>query len=368
MSKKKTQEEYVSELAIKNQNVEVIGEYNGARTPILHHCLVHDVYWNMSPTNALKGCGCKQCGIDKYSSLQRKTSDQYKEELRIKNPNLIVLGEYINSNTPILHNCIKHNITWCISPSSALRGSGCIECWKEKLHNYKVKDHEKYVKEVSIINPNIEVIGNYIGADINILHKCRIDDYEWMARPANILHGYGCPKCAGNMMKTQEEYIEDVYKINKDIEVVGKYSGVYSPILHKCKIDGYEWYSCPVSILHGSGCPKCGETRGEKKIGNCLDNNYISYVREKSFDDCRDIRPLPFDFYIPDYNICIEYQGEQHYEPVDYFGGEEKFKIQQLHDNIKKEYCEKNGIHLLCISYLDFDNIEKLVLYYLRMY
>lgn len=59
MSKKKTQEEYVSELAIKNQDVEVIGEYNGARTPILHHCLVHDVYWNMSPTNALKGCGCK---------------------------------------------------------------------------------------------------------------------------------------------------------------------------------------------------------------------------------------------------------------------------------------------------------------------
>ena len=63
------------------------------------------------------------------------------------------------------------------------------------------KTHEEYVQEVLIKNPNIEVIGQYTGANIKIFHKCNFDGYEWEATPGSILYGCGCPKCAGNIKK-----------------------------------------------------------------------------------------------------------------------------------------------------------------------
>lgn len=70
-----------------------------------------------------------------------------------------------------------------------------------------------------------------------------------------------------------------------------------------------------------------------------------------------DIRPLPFDFYLPEYNICIEYDGEQHNRSVKHFGGDKAFYTRIKHDNIKNEYCKNNGISLLRIPY--FKNIEE---------
>lgn len=153
--------------------------------------------------------------------------------------------------------------------------------------------------------------------------------------------------------RTQEQYIEDVHSVNPYIDVVGEYIDNMTPISHKCKIDGNIWTARPNDILNGKGCPQCNESHGERCVRLWLDNLGVSYVREKTFDDCRNIKPLPFDFYLPDYNICIEYQGRQHYEPVDYFGGEEQFKAQQHNDNIKKEYCDSNNIKLLCIPYYE---------------
>ena len=79
------------------------------------------------------------------------------------------------------------------------------------------------------------------------------------------------------------------------------------------------------------------------------------------FDDCKNKNTLPFDFYIPSLNVAIEYDGIQHYEPVDIFGGQEQFEIQQKNDNIKNEYCKNNNLKLYRISYKDFDNLEEII-------
>ena len=73
------------------------------------------------------------------------------------------------------------------------------------------------------------------------------------------------------------------------------------------------------------------------------------------------IKPLPFDFYLPNYNICIEYDGEQHFKPIKYFGGQKAFQSQQQKDEIKNKYCQDNKIKLIRISYMDYDNIEKIL-------
>ena len=71
--------------------------------------------------------------------------------------------------------------------------------------------------------------------------------------------------------------------------------------------------------------------------------------------------PLRFDFYLPEYNTVIEYDGEQHFKPVERFGGEKAFKTVQLHDNTKTKYCEDNDIRLLRISYKDKNNIQEIL-------
>ena len=65
---------------------------------------------------------------------------------------------------------------------------------------------------------------------------------------------------------------------------------------------------------------------------------------------------MPFDFYLVDYNILIECQGEQHYKPISVFGGEKGFKLQQKRDNIKRNYCKNHNIHLIELPYWDFNS------------
>ena len=123
------------------------------------------------------------------------------------------------------------------------------------------------------------------------------------------------------------------------------------PILHRCKIHNVIWSVQPCHILEGHGCPRCNESRGEKQIAEWLDNHGVQYVPQKTFDDCKNKKLLPFDFYIPDKNICIEYDGKQHFEPIDFFGGEDGFEQCKYRDEVKNAYCKDNNINLLRIPY-----------------
>lgn len=298
MRRRKTHEEYVAELVIKNPTVEVVEKYIDAKTKIMHHCLIHDVYWLISPHNALRGKGCNQCMRERVGNRLRKSHVQYVDELSIKNPNLEVIETYINHFTPILHHCLIHDIYWKISPANALKGQGCIGCRKDKHRKSMAKTQEQYISEVAMINTNIEVLGMYLNAFTPILHKCKIHDTQWMMRPDNVLHG-------------------------------------------EC------------------GCPQCTESIGERTVRQWFDMHDVKYDFQYIFSDCCDKQPLPFDFYLPDYNAAIEFQGKQHYEPVEIFGGQEALEYTQRHDKIKSDYCKQNSIRLLCIKY-DEDINEKL--------
>lgn len=358
-NKKKTQEEYINELRIKNPTVEVVGTYVDARVKIKHHCLIHDIYWDIAPTNALKGNGCSECHKERIRKHKQKSHEQYINEVHNINPNIIVMEKYINAKTPILHKCIIHNIEWKPYPEVVLRGGGCPECLKEKLHDAHCRTHEQYVAELALMNPNVIVIGTYIDAITPILHKCLIDGHEWLTIPNSLLQGYGCPKCARNLKLTTQEYIKRLHDINPNIVPLEDYKTAKTKVLHKCLIDGYEWMVEPSSTLQGYGCPKCCESKGEKMVEQWLNDNNIQYLSQKRFDDCKDKYSLPFDFYLPDYNCCIEYDGVQHYEPIEHFGGKESFEYVQKHDKIKTEYCKNNNIQLLRIAYFE-DVAEKL--------
>lgn len=126
----------------------------------------------------------------------------------------------------------------------------------------KKRTHEEYVKQVYSINPQIEVVGEYKNVYTKILHKCKIDQHEWMAIPSNILRGEGCPICgrcstAKSRRKTHEQYVNEVRNINPNIKVLEQYINNRTPILHQCLIDKYKWSVPPRYIIQGIGCPVC---------------------------------------------------------------------------------------------------------------
>jgi len=122
-----------------------------------------------------------------------------------------------------------------------------------------------------------------------------------------------------------------------------------------CKKHGI-FKQTPDSHLHTLGCRICKLSKGERELHYLLVNNKIEHIREKKFVQCKDKRALPFDFYLPEHKICIEYDGIQHFKIIDFFG-EESFKQTQKHDEIKNEFCKKNGIKLIRIKY--DENIEE---------
>ena len=117
---------------------------------------------------------------------------------------------------------------------------------------------------------------------------------------------------------------------------------------------------------HNAKLALCKFDKGEEKVSDILNNLNLLHERQYKFKNCKNNRPLPFDFYLPDYNVCIEYNGEYHYEPVDYSGkgkewAENKFKHTQKVDNIKRNYCKDNNIKLIEIPYWELNNIEEIL-------
>ena len=282
---------------------------------------------------------------------RKRTHEQYVREVAQINPNLSVIERYLNNRTAILHRCNIDQYEWRAVPYSILQGKGCPMC----AGNAK-RTHSQYVADLMGVNVNIEPIEEYVNTDTSILHKCKICEHVWSIKPNHTLNGHGCPMCgfkssADSKRKSQDEYIQELFYVNQDIEVVGEYINYITPLLHRCKKCGNEWYAKPCHTMRGHGCSVCNESHGERGIAQWLGYNHIKYMPQYRFEDCRDKYPLPFDFYLPQYNTCIEYNGRQHYKPIGFFGGEDAFKIRQQHDKIKKNYCQRNNIDLLCISY-----------------
>lgn len=123
----------------------------------------------------------------------------------------------------------------------------------------------------------------------------------------------------------------------------------------KCGFCGESFVALPAKVLEGNviscGCSRISS--GEAYIKDLLCSLGVNYVAEKRFNNCRDVYTLPFDFYLPDQNVAIEFQGAQHYRPVEWFGGVDGFMKRVSHDEIKQKFCDENNIKLIHISYND---------------
>lgn len=206
--------------------------------------------------------------------------------------------------------------------------------------------------------------------DIN----CRIHGIfqQW---PADHRRGFGCPSCSRKKKYTTETFIVEAKKRhgNKYLYNRVQYINLDTSIEIICLSHGI-FKMTPRTHLHndggtGSGCPICNFSKGEREIAKSLDELKIEYISQKIFKGCKG----RFDFYLPSYNLCIEFDGAQHFHfrhIRQHFNKEQKlieFEKIQFRDRRKNLFCKKEGINLLRIDYREFNNIKNILyenLYY----
>lgn len=235
---------------------------------------------------------------------------------------------------------------------------GC-KCCRGEMPEWYVK------KQINEMHPNLEIVGDYKNKTSSLLCKCKIHDYTFSTIPQRLLIGRGCYYCGiEKVVKhntlSQEEFVKKAHEANPDVEVVSEYTGYHNEITLRCKKCSYEWVTSAGSFLaNGTRCRKCSYTyKGEDQVIDALNDLGLSFIHQYKFDDCKDKKSLPFDFYIQQYNLCIEFDGLQHYEPR---FGEDNLRKTKEHDKIKDEYCKNNDIHLLRIPYWESNNISEII-------
>lgn len=299
--------------------------------------------------------------------MVRKTHERFLQQMQEINNNIEILSKYEKDNIKVKCKCKICGFDWDATPSNLLRGKGCKQCHFTKLQKIHTKSHEDFVQEVYNVNKNIKLLSKYSGIKNKVKCECLIHGTQFDIGAGHLLRGEtGCKECIKiknhlSGLKSHEQFVKELFDINKNIEVIGKYDGAKNNIEVKCLKCGHIWNPVAGSLLSGFGCPNCRISKGEEKIEEYLNKNNLMFEQQKKFSDLKNKLPLSYDFYLPDYNLLIEYQGQFHDGTTSMVDKDKYFERQQINDNLKRNYAKNNNYNLLEIWYYDFDKIDNII-------
>lgn len=354
-NKKKTTEEFIKDaIKIHDQKYDYSKvQYKNAMEKVIIICKIHGEFFQM-PYLHLYSHGCSKC-----VGLNKTTEDFVKEAKEIHgNKYDYSKTKYVLVSEKVIIICKNHG-EFLQTPNSHLSRKGCPKCvGLNKTTGEFIKDAEKIHGQKYDYSKV-----DYFDSKTKIIIICR-QHSNFMQIPNDHLNGAGCPKCCGNERKTTEQFIIDAIKIHGEKYDYSKveYDCSYEKVIIICKTHG-EFNQEPHSHLKGYGCAICKSSKGENFISLVLQRHNIRFEQQKTFEGCKYKSFLKFDFYLPDYNLLIEYDGLQHFQSVKYFGGDEIFEIQKTKDQIKTDFANDQLINLLRIYYtMNFNNVEKLII------
>lgn len=292
--------------------------------------------------------------------MRKITHDEFLERVNQIHGNKIkVLGQYKNRRTKILVQCFC-GYEWEADSYSLTKGHGCPKC----ANNIKrtTEDFKNIVKD--LVGSEYEVLGTYVTKDNPIKMKHVSCGHEFLMTPNSFIRGQRCPKerylrsGKSNTYSLEKCKTELQLATNDTYSLIGEYKG-YShktSILHK--VCGKIFEQAPTRIIKGGiGCPYCYVSKGENVIRDYLIKNGFRFKEQIRIKECRNIRPLPFDFGVYENNnlvFLIEYDGIQHFKPK---FGKDQFEATQRNDRIKNEFCKSLNIPLIRIKYYRTDNL-----------
>lgn len=273
---------------------------------------------------------------------------------------------YVNRRTKVCVTCKEHG-DFYILPTYNLK-FGCPICAEKERVNHIRLTKDEFVERAKKVHGNkydySNTVYNHSMEKVAII--CR-EHGTFYQTPNVHLSGGGCPICGLKSTKFKKKFVENAQKVHGN-----KYD--YSKVVVKSSLEKVT-ITCPIhgdfqqqafSHLNGCGCPECSTTlsKGENKISYFLSNykiDYLSQFKIKNENIFCNRKTIIVDFYLKSKNIIIEYNGQQHYKKVEYFGGENIFYQQRERDMALRQYCKEHKIKLIEIPYWDFDNIETIL-------
>ena len=274
------------------------------------------------------------------------------------------LVEYKNARTKVKIICPIHGIFEQTPDSHINRKTECPKCGHSTEKNRGIKDNLKTfiqkAKEVHGDKYDYSLV-EYKNSSTKIKIICpKHGVFE--QTPNNHLSGCGCLSCSFlNKASAKEQFIEKARKVhgNKYDYSLVDYKNNYTKIKIICSKHGVFEQTPDCHSRLGAGCPHCKSSKGEQKINLFLKERNILFVRNKTFDDLKDKKFLSYDFYTPEYNLLIEYNGKQHYKENSF--KRHDLKLQRHHDWLKRKYAKNHNIKLLTIPYWDYKIIENIL-------
>lgn len=257
-----------------------------------------------------------------------------------------------------------------------LVGHGCKLCgFKRPKEEILRKQNEFIIKAIEIHGDKYDYsLVEYKNCDTKVKIICKEHGIFEQSPYSHVKSKNGCPKCAGLNLNTEDfiKLCKKVHGNDYNYDLVN-YIDCYHKVKIKCNTCNLIFDAIPSAHSRcKTGCPQCNKSKGEIEVGNWLRKRNINFIPQKTFKNCIGrTRPLPFDFYLPDYNICIEYDGIGHFEPVNFRGGMsekemyEEFLNGKRSDKTKNFFCLDNKIPLIRIPYYNVDkklkNLEYLI-------
>lgn len=371
MKKSKTTEQFVreaNEIHHDKYNYSKV-EYTNSKTKVCIICPEHGEFWQEANSH-LKGCGCPKCAKVRHSynnvelfinesiKLHGDKFDYSKVDFSRKNDRIKII-------------CPIHG--WFeTTPHIHLLGCDCPKCVGiAKLSN------EEFIEKSKSIHGNKYDYSkvDYKNNRTKVCIICPEHGEFWMTPNSHLLN-QGCPKCGdiatGNKLRlSYDSFVKRANIIHNNRYDYSKvnYITIATNVEIICPEHG-EFWQTPHNHLIGQGCPKCKERKLEKEVRESLEKHNIKYIFQASKKDIKWIDNLRLDFYLPDYKVAIECQGEQHFIPVDFAGRGIEWAKRQLKDSQKRDkkkfnICKKNNIELLYYTNFKrknmFNQLNKLI-------
>lgn len=362
--KKLTNKDFLIRLHKSQTTCVAIESYKGMTTKISFKCSKGHIF-KRTPNNILHYN--KNCPICEKETKLNKRKQQFLLKLHKMHPDYKLLGAFTNISNKTTFECAKHHI-FQMRPTSIVNDNQiCPKCALQSRINKQIMSSNIFIKNLHKKHPHIDLYSKYTKASAIMAFKCNKCGHIWQTKGRNLLikHSVGCPICREHKKKNIKHPISKKYREKLTINfirklhinhpqwtLISKYINRTTIISIACKHNHIFTIIAENALKKKAKCPYCPTSRiskGEHQIINYLNKHNITYEYAFKTPTCKDKAPLHFDFKIK--NILIEYQGEQHYKPIKCWGGQTKLKLQQKHDQIKREWAKNNGYREIEIRY-----------------
>lgn len=320
--------------------------------------------------------GCPYCSNHIYSG-NRKSYKQIMPPSQIKKirPNIdIIDNDYKRASDKVKCKCNIHNKIFVRPVKDIIQMQICPDCQRENSSLMHFMNDEEVNKKVHVLNPQIDVVQYHGATAYDSVWHCNKHNVDFTKNYSQLVRSKsGCKFCNQERLQMlfgipQKECTKRLYQTHPQITMIGEYRGYNEKTQFYCSVHNYKFTDTPHNIVCRKRCCDMDtEYIKQEKMCLLIESFGIKITRQKTFQDCKDKNVLPFDCYLDDYNILIQYDGEQHSMPVN-FGGRsseesnKKLEYTKRHDAIKNNFCKDKGIPLIRINYTDYSNMKQILI------